>query len=95
MLTRKALSAIIYKVADEQRQNRTLKTEQQPRKKRMCGSSISSEMYDLKVKIISLNKIEPIGSSINFIGEFDPGSGRTLAACLTHASRTENHFGDS
>ena len=26
---------------------------------------------------------------INIIGEFDPGSGRTLAACLTHASRTE------
>ena len=25
----------------------------------------------------------------SFIGEFDPGSGRTLAACLTHASRTE------
>jgi hypothetical protein len=24
----------------------------------------------------------------NFYGEFDPGSGRTLAACLTHASRT-------
>ena len=24
-----------------------------------------------------------------FDGEFDPGSGRTLAACLTHASRTE------
>src|SRR3712207_7841629 len=23
-------------------------------------------------------------------GEFDPGSGRTLAACLTHASRTLN-----
>ncbi|MFJ1290407.1 hypothetical protein [Actinotignum timonense] len=23
-----------------------------------------------------------------FCGEFDPGSGRTLAACLTHASRT-------
>ena len=22
-----------------------------------------------------------------FYGEFDPGSGRTLAACLTHASR--------
>ena len=22
------------------------------------------------------------------IGEFDPGSGRTLAACLTHVSRT-------
>jgi len=25
---------------------------------------------------------------IQFFGEFDPGSGRTLAACLTHASRT-------
>lgn len=25
----------------------------------------------------------------SFCGEFDPGSGRTLAACLTHASRTE------
>ena len=25
----------------------------------------------------------------HFYGEFDPGSGRTLAACLTHASRTE------
>ena len=24
-----------------------------------------------------------------FDGEFDPGSGRTLAACLTHASRTD------
>jgi len=27
-------------------------------------------------------------------GEFDPGSGRTLAACLTHASRTGEIFGD-
>ena len=27
-----------------------------------------------------------------FCGEFDPGSGRTLAACLTHASRTERPF---
>ena len=28
-----------------------------------------------------------------FVGEFDPGSGRTLAACLTHASRTMKPFG--
>ena len=27
-----------------------------------------------------------------FFGEFDPGSGRTLAACLTHASRTGPHL---
>ena len=29
-----------------------------------------------------------VGSAFVFHGEFDPGSGRTLAACLTHASRT-------
>ena len=28
---------------------------------------------------------------IQFFREFDPGSGRTLAACLTHASRTETN----
>ena len=27
--------------------------------------------------------------SLVLVGEFDPGSGRTLAACLTHASRAE------
>jgi hypothetical protein len=30
-----------------------------------------------------------LGVSIDINGEFDPGSGRTLAACLTHASRAE------
>jgi hypothetical protein len=30
----------------------------------------------------------PRGVEIQFFREFDPGSGRTLAACLTHASRT-------
>jgi hypothetical protein len=28
------------------------------------------------------------GVPIDINGEFDPGSGRMLAACLTHASRT-------
>ena len=32
---------------------------------------------------------EPIKSSF-YYGEFDPGSGRTLAAGLTHASRTRS-----
>src|SRR5215211_6863237 len=31
----------------------------------------------------------PTGTSV-FHGEFDPGSGRTLAACLTHASGATN-----
>ncbi len=36
------------------------------------------------------SRVLALGSrQIKFIyGEFDPGSGRTLAACLTHASRT-------
>ena len=29
-----------------------------------------------------------LGLFPSIVGEFDPGSGRTLAACLTHASRT-------
>ena len=37
-------------------------------------------------------------NSINLMlihNEFDPGSERTLAACLTHASRTRKLFGVS
>ena len=30
---------------------------------------------------------------IDIYGQFDPGSGRTLAACFTHASRAERPFG--
>ena len=30
-----------------------------------------------------------VSKGIEINGEFDPGSGQTLAACLTHASRTE------
>ena len=30
------------------------------------------------------------GVPVDIYGEFDSGSGRTLAACLTHASRTES-----
>ena len=34
-----------------------------------------------------------LGWGLCIYGEFDPGSGRTLAACLTHASRTVKPFG--
>ena len=43
-----------------------------------------SEDYDLK----------HFGALDTIFWEFDPGSGRTLAACLTHASRTEVKFSD-
>jgi hypothetical protein len=50
------------------------------------GLTIASQFLFKRNKIF----IEPFRLSNNkFIGEFDPGSGRTLAACLTHASRTE------
>jgi hypothetical protein len=35
------------------------------------------------------------GSAVKFGGEFDPGSGSTLAACLMHASRTGSPSGGS
>ncbi len=34
-------------------------------------------------------KLRHFKSYIKFFGEFDPGSGRTLAACLIHASRAQ------
>ena len=44
------------------------------------------------VRQIQTRSVEPLPVRVgaNFFGEFDPGSGRTLAACLTHASRTMN-----
>ena len=36
-----------------------------------------------------MNDFKNFGSFNTIYWEFDPGSGRTLAACLTHASRTE------
>ncbi len=38
--------------------------------------------------LVSLWNWWVVVSVMFFDGEFDPGSGRTLAACLTHASRT-------
>ena len=37
-----------------------------------------------------LKRIEKVIIENN--GEFDPGSGRTLAACLTHASQGESYL---
>ena len=54
----------------------SLKTEQ-------CKSNV-------RTKVISTLIIKSESVNSKFIGEFDPGSGRTLAACLTHASRTED-----
>ena len=52
----------------------------------MCGSVPFGT--DLTKSKISEQQEEPNRLSVTYYGEFDPGSGRTLAACLTHASRT-------
>src|SRR3954469_19261245 len=39
---------------------------------------------------IAICQVSVLGRFRIIYGEFDPGSGRTLAACLTHASRTVN-----
>ena len=46
-------------------------------------------LCSVRVRVGSLLGVGP-GSGLGLVlfGEFDPGSGRTLAACLTHASRT-------
>ena len=42
-----------------------------------------------KLDKIALKKVlSPKGFKIEFFREFDPGSGLTLAACITHSSRT-------
>ena len=46
-----------------------------------------------KARLIALKKMlsgyEGSHLIYNFFREFDPGSGLTLAACITHSSRTE------
>ena len=44
--------------------------------------SIALQFNDSKYNFSRIKQIKL------YNGEFDPGSGRTLAACLTHASRT-------
>ena len=48
-------------------------------KKRSLEAMVESEEETMEKRI----------NSKYLNGEFDPGSGRTLAACLTHASRTD------
>ena len=54
-----------------------------------CEKMISVKEIKVQRKELIIEANQMADKIINFIGEFDPGSGRTLAACLTHASRTE------
>ena len=72
--------------------------EQKKYAKFLCISMTSEPLKRRRIlgtetKTIGKNEIAINASFVfcqitTFYGEFDPGSGRTLAACLTHASRT-------
>jgi hypothetical protein len=47
----------------------------------------TKQNLNVNVLFLSLYKTTIEQDKHYFIGEFDPGSGRTLAACLIHASR--------
>ena len=49
----------------------------------------STKVRSLELKLWK-NDFNHFGDKIQFFREFDPGSGWTLAACLTHSSRTDS-----
>src|SRR3954466_6834492 len=57
----------------------------------MCGCLLRTQQC---VELYYISGFVPVCFLFGqgFVGEFDPGSGRTLAACLTHASRTVRPF---
>ncbi len=48
----------------------------------------SSSVGGVAVSFVGCFTTSVVGCHVDINGEFDSGSGRTLAACLTHASRT-------
>ncbi|MNH36445.1 hypothetical protein D3C79_972360 [compost metagenome] len=48
-----------------------------------------SLFLDIFGRLFSRSDSGEVTARKNQFGEFDPGSGRTLAACLIHASRAE------
>jgi hypothetical protein len=53
--------------------------------------NVSNDVRFCQVKLVTCTPFSGVCVAHVFYGEFDPGSGRTLAACLTHASRTLKH----
>src|SRR5947209_2320720 len=57
------------------------------------SSPRSASVYERRPRSTDLTTLQDLcrlGGTSVFYGEFDPGSGRTLAACLTHASGATN-----
>src|SRR5688500_12494368 len=62
---------------------------------RGCGGLLVRSLLDLRpsrlvgsFRVSVAPRLWVLGCHVGIYGEFDSGSGRTLAACLTHASRT-------
>ena len=50
---------------------------------------VKRQTCNLSGRLVHSKRVDEVEAKQESNGEFDPGSGRTLAACLTHASRTE------
>jgi hypothetical protein len=73
-----------------------LKTKQQVKGDAACKSFVPGRAPVNSEPDVLRNRFQPTPYGVDEIphfGEFDPGSGRTLAACLIHASRTGLHGG--
>ena len=55
-----------------------------------CPCRVGNGALDFQGESAGSSPIEGRFAGRDLDGEFDPGSGRTLAACLTHASRTRS-----
>ena len=49
---------------------------------------VKEQTCNLSGRLVHSQRVDEVEAKQESNGEFDPGSGRTLAACLTHASRT-------
>ena len=49
---------------------------------------VKEQTCNLSGRLVHSKRVDEVEAKQESNGEFDPGSGRTLAACLTHASRT-------
>ena len=65
-----------------------LENDTESRRTRDCDFHESQSKQRQSIRLMSFElEVRLQGSIQDLTQEFDPGSGRTLAACLTHASR--------
>ena len=89
LLTNRKACDNIKKLLGKRQQQRTLITEQWNNLEKILKELILRN-WPLKTVKGKDSQVSYLDRIKHFIREFDPGSGWTLAACLTHASRTKH-----